>query len=243
MKNDRTAALAEFGEAIRIKPSHVLALKGRAQLLEASADYGAAIADYTAALHENPRDAAGYYSRGRAWAALGEYAKSALDFDAALQVEPQYHAARMSRGFIAVGQGRYDDAAEQFARVQQGVQPRAYLLLWKHVAHARSADGQKRGEARDELARDSVKLVEKSLHAQIVAFYLGRSDDSALRRPGRSATEGCEADYFLAQHHLIGGNKARGAELLSTIAKQCPATLQETWAAQLELERLETPVR
>jgi len=243
LKNDRTAAMVEFGEAIRIKPNYVPALKGRAQLAELRSDYAAAIADYTAALHENPRDAAGYYSRGRAWAALGEYAKSALDFDAALQVEPQHHAARMSRGFIAIGEGRYDDAAEQFARVQQGVQPRAYLLLWKHVAQARSADGQKRGEARDELARNSVKLVEQSMHAQIVAFYLGRSDDSALRKPGRNAAEGCEADYFLAQHHLIGGDKVRGAELLAAIARQCPATLQETWAARLELKRLEGSVR
>lgn len=244
LKNDPVAAMAEFGEAIRIDPRNAAAFKSRAGLHEQRADYAAAIADYSAALRQNPRDAAGYYSRGRAWVAQGEYANGALDFDEALRLEPRHNAARLSRAFLAVGDGQYDKAADYFGSVLKSTQPRAYLLLWKHVALTRgTADAEKRGAARDELARDSARLAERSMHAQIIAFYLGQGDDSGLGKPGRTAAQGCEADYFRAQHHLIGGDKALGAELLGTVARQCPATLQETWAARLELKRLEGSVR
>jgi len=244
LKNDRAAALAAFDEAISVDPHNAAALKSRAGLHEQRADYAAAIADYSAALRENPRDAAGYYSRGRAWVTRGEYANGALDFDEAVRLEPRLHAARLSRAFLAVGEGQYDKASDHFSNVLRNTQPRAYLLLWKHVAQARSAsDAEKRGNARAELARDSARLAERSMHAQIIAFYLGQGDASSLRKAERTPAEGCEADYFLAQHHLIGGDRARGAELLGAIARQCPAALQETWAARLELKRLEAPAR
>ena len=205
---------------------------------EQRADYTAAIADYSAALRQNPRDAACFYSRGRAWAAKGEYANGAQDFDDAVRLEPRHHAARLSSAFLAFGDGRYEQAADQFTSVLRQIQPRAYLVLWKHVASAR-AGGEKGGGARDELARDSAGLSERSTQALLIELYLGRGDEAALRRPGRSLGEACETDYFLAQRSLIGGDKARGAELLRGVAKQCPAVQHETWAARLELQRLD----
>ena len=238
LKNDPAAARAAVDEAIRIDARNHVAFKTRAAMHEQRADYAEAIADYSAALRQNPRDAAGLYSRGRAWAAKGEYASGAQDFDEALRLEPRHHAARLSRAFLAVGDGRYEQAADQFTDVLRQIQPRAYLVLWKHVASAR-AGGEKSAGARDELARDSAGLSERSTQAQLIELYLGRGDEAALRRPGRSLGEVCETDYFLAQRSLIGGDKARGVELLRGVAKQCPAMLQESWAARLELRRLD----
>ncbi|HUQ25857.1 MAG TPA: tetratricopeptide repeat protein [Burkholderiales bacterium] len=240
IKDDRSAALVEFGEAIRINPASVQALKSRAALREQMGDYESAIGDYTAALRVDPRDAPSYFQRGLAWAAKGEYAHGALDFDETLRRAPRHHAARFLRAVIALGEGHYEQAADQFGDVMKTSPPQAALMLWRHVARARSApDAALREDARDELRRDSLKLTDRSIHAQIVGFYLGRSDDSALRKPGRSTSDACAADYFLAQHAFIAGDKARGAELLSAVVKECPATAQETWAARLELQRRE----
>jgi hypothetical protein len=106
------------------------------------------------------------------------------------------------------------------------------------VARARSGS-EKGAGGRDELARESARLAERSIHMQLVELYLGRGDESSLRRPGRGAGEACETDYFLAQRALIGGEQAAGVELLRGVAKRCPANLQEAWAARLELRRLD----
>ncbi|MEA3195275.1 MAG: hypothetical protein QOD26_3608 [Betaproteobacteria bacterium] len=240
LKDDRAAALVEFGEAIRVNPASVQALKSRAALREQLGDYESAIVDYSAALRIDPRDPPSYFQRGLAWASKGEYANSALDFDEALRLGPRHHAARFLRAVLALGEGRYEQASNQFGDVMKNSQPQAALTLWRHVARARSGpDTRLREDARDELRRDSVKLTERSIHAQLVGFYLGRTDDTALRKPGRSTSDACAADYFLAQHAFIAGDTARGAELLSTVARECPATAQETWAARLELQRVE----
>jgi tetratricopeptide (TPR) repeat protein len=239
-KNDRKTAKAEFDEALRVNPRSGPALKSRAQLYEAGGEYDLAIADYSNALRVNPRDAAAYFDRGRALSLKGEFRKGALDLDEALKLAPRHHPARALRAFIAIGEGRYDQASELLDTLMQHSQPQASLLLWRHVARARAADdAQRLSTAREELARGSAKLVERSLHAQILAFYLRPGDESALRAPGRSVGDACAADYFLAQHHLIGGEKARGAELLAAVAKECPPTQTESWAARLELQRLE----
>jgi len=239
IKNDRATALADFGEAIRINPASVAALNGRAALHEQMGDYDSAITDYTAALRVNPRDPSGYFLRGRAWASKAEYANGALDFDEALRLGPRHHAARFLRAVIALGEGRYELASDQFGDVMKNTHPQAPLVLWRHVARARAAqDAEARADARDELARDSAKLTGQSMHSQIVSFYLGRSDDSSLRKPGRSLSDACAADYFLAQHAFVAGDRTRGAALLGNVAEGCPATAQETWAARIELKRL-----
>jgi tetratricopeptide (TPR) repeat protein len=176
IKNDPVAAMAAVDEAIRVDPRNYVAFRTRAAMHEQRADYAAAIADYSAALQQNPRDPAGYYSRGRAWAAQGEYASGARDFDEALRLEPRYHAARISRAFIAFGEGSYEQAADQIDSVLQQTQPRAYLVLWKHVARARSGS-EKGAGGRDELARESARLAERSIHMQLVELYLGRGDE------------------------------------------------------------------
>ena len=210
LKNDADAAMAEFGEALRVNPASAPALKGRAALHERRGDFDGAIADYTVAARATPRDAAIYFGRARAWAAKGQFENAALDFGATLNLEP-----RALSGYVA---------------------------LWKHVAQARAAgaDVEKKSAARQELARDSLRLSEASLYRQLVEFYLGRGGEESelLRGAGRNLAQNCQAHFFVAQHHFIAGNPPRGAQLLRAVAKQCPDLLQETWAARLELGRL-----
>ena len=216
-------------------PSHTCSRR----IKDGRGDYDGAIADYSEVIRLNPRDAASYNNRGSAWNAKGEHDKAILDLEASLKLDPNNQAARLNRGFMAVGEGRFGEAAEHFSRTMQTTPPTAYMLLWQYVARARAgADGQKESEARTQLSEQSVKLAERSFHSQIVEFYLGRTDEPGLRKSAQSPTDACETDYFVAQHHLIQGETARGVALLQSVTKNCPANFHETWAARVELRRL-----
>jgi tetratricopeptide (TPR) repeat protein len=199
-----------------------------------------ALADHGAAVAAAPANASLYLGRGRAWAAKGEFAKAALDFEAALNLEPAASGALMNLGSLSIGKGQYAQAAERIGKVVEANSSSPYVLLWRHVARVRAvgADGVQRDAAVQELARDNLRITEKSVHAQLVEFYLGRGDESELRKAGGNLVQSCQAHYFLAQHHLFTGNQPQAAHLLRAVAKQCPALLPETWAARLELGRL-----
>ena len=240
LKNDVEAAMTAFNDALRVNPASAVALASRASLYERHGDWDKALADHAAAVAAAPGDASLYFGRGRAWAAKGEFAKAELDFDATVNLQPAASAARINLGTLLVGRGNYEQAHVQFGKVLEANASSPYVLLWKHVAQVRAAgaDSAKREAARQELARGNLRISEKSVHAQLVEFYLGRGDEAELRKAGRNLVESCQTHSFLAQHHLIAGSPARAAPLLRAVAKQCPALLQETWAARLELGRL-----
>ncbi|HET7671424.1 MAG TPA: tetratricopeptide repeat protein [Burkholderiales bacterium] len=240
LKNDAQAALTEFNDALRVHPKSAVALAGRASLHERRGDWDNALADHSAAVEAAPGEAAVYLGRGRAWAAKGEFGKAALDFNATLKLQPEAWGALMNLGSLSAGNAEYGEADEQFGKVLEANASSPYVLLWKHLAQVRAAgaDSARRATARQELARASLRITEKSVHAQLVEFYLGRGDEAELRKAGRNLVESCQAHYFLGQHHLIAGNQPRGAQLLGAVVRQCPALLQETWAARIELGRL-----
>ena len=64
---DYDKAVADYGEAIRINPKHVVARVNRGLAWRLKNDYDKAITDYDEATRLDPRYAMAWYGRGVAW--------------------------------------------------------------------------------------------------------------------------------------------------------------------------------
>ena len=75
--------MAEFTEAIRLKPDFAEAYNNRGLIYGNMGEHDKAIADYTEAIRLKPEYADAYYNRGIAYEKKGDKAKAADDFNRA----------------------------------------------------------------------------------------------------------------------------------------------------------------
>ena len=85
--NDYYGAIADFNQAIRIKPDYDLAYFGRAFSKSELQDYSGAIADYSKSIELNPNDAIAYYNRGYNYAKLKEYYGAIGSYSKAIELK------------------------------------------------------------------------------------------------------------------------------------------------------------
>ena len=78
-KGDYDKAIADYTEAIRLKPDYAYAYYGRGKAYAEKGDLDKAIADYTVAVRLKPDFAAAYYNRGLAYDRKGEKRKAEVD--------------------------------------------------------------------------------------------------------------------------------------------------------------------
>jgi lipoprotein NlpI len=87
-RNDRQAALADFTQAIALRPDYVDAYVNRAGVYFAEAHFDPALADYTAALQIQRTEAPLYVGRAQVYYYLKRYAASIADLKLAVQYSP-----------------------------------------------------------------------------------------------------------------------------------------------------------
>ena len=92
------SAIADYTEAIRLKPDYALAYVTRGAAKESLKEYFAAIADFDTAIRLKPDFAFAYIGRGIAKADLQQYAAAIVDFDTAIRLNPADAAAYYNRG-------------------------------------------------------------------------------------------------------------------------------------------------
>jgi tetratricopeptide (TPR) repeat protein len=107
-------ALADFTEAVRLRPNFADAYHLRGDLHRARGDLDRAIADYSAAIHHRPRFALAYHHRGEAHHTKGAYAEAIADFTALIALNPQHAAAYRNRGLAHAALGQHDRAVADF---------------------------------------------------------------------------------------------------------------------------------
>ncbi len=78
-ERDFDRAIADYSEAIRLKPADAANIQARAGAYLSKQDYAHAIADYDKLLSILPLSHHAYRGRAKAWAALGETAKAEAD--------------------------------------------------------------------------------------------------------------------------------------------------------------------
>jgi len=95
---DYQGAIADYNQAINIKPDYALAYNNRGNAKSDLGDYQGAIADYNQAINIKPDYADAYYNRGIAKSDLGDYQGAIADYNQAINIKPDDADAYLNRG-------------------------------------------------------------------------------------------------------------------------------------------------
>ena len=107
-------------------------------------------------------------------------------------------------------------------------------MLWLFLARGRA--GQ---DGAAELAANAEKLEAKDWPSAVIAFYLGQRPAEAILAAAATPDEGCDAQFYLGEWHLLRGNQAEAKAALKIAVERCPSQrFLVVPAAAAELNRL-----
>ena len=112
-KGDEQRALADYNEAIRIKPD-ARALSNRGLIWAGKNDFGRALADYNEAIRLDPNDADYHHNRGNLWLARKDYVLAVADFSEAIRLAPSDSSSYFKRGTAFANRGENARALADF---------------------------------------------------------------------------------------------------------------------------------
>ena len=149
---DNQGAIADFNQAIQIKPDHVYAYFVRGLAKYDLGDNQGAIADYNQAIQIKPDlaetyYAEAYYNRGLAKDDLGEKQDAITDFNQAIQFKPDHVSAYYNRGLVKYDLGEKQGAIADYNQAIK-IKP-DYAEAYYHRGLAKSNLGDKQGAIAD----------------------------------------------------------------------------------------------
>lgn len=103
---DYAGAIADFTEAIRLKPGCACGYKLRGDAHLALEEYQAALNDYTQAVRLDPDNAEFVMDRGTAYAFLSQLELAVQDFTRAISLDPTFAFAYWARGVLLAAMGQ-----------------------------------------------------------------------------------------------------------------------------------------
>jgi tetratricopeptide (TPR) repeat protein len=92
--------LADYTEAIRLKPDYAEAYIGRGNARSAKGDRDGALVDYTEAIRLKPDGAIAHNNRGIARSAKADLDGALVDYTEAIRLKPDYADAYYNRGLL-----------------------------------------------------------------------------------------------------------------------------------------------
>lgn len=110
VRDDHTAALAAYDEAIALQPDMLIAYVGRSTNHFRNEDYGAAVDDADHAIKLAPRWAVGHNNRAVALTGQKQYAAALEAVQQAINLEPDMAVAYNNRGMVFVSKGNLEAA-------------------------------------------------------------------------------------------------------------------------------------
>src|SRR5262245_33110680 len=99
-KGDYDRAIADFNEAIGLRPEYARAYNNRGNAWGNNGDYDGAIAEFSEAIRLTPKYAMAYNNRGNAWNHKGDYGRAIADYSEAIRLDPQDARAYNNRGLV-----------------------------------------------------------------------------------------------------------------------------------------------
>lgn len=237
-KGDYDRAIADHTAALKLNARASNANYRRGTAWSNKGDYERAIADFDVAAKLKPDDPVVFHARGVELAVKGDYALAIADFDRALQLDSKAAGVHFARG-------RTRFYASDFARAASDLetafaaQPNTYTALWVFLARKRGGNN----DADDLLERETRRL-RGGWPSPLIALYMGRTDIASVNiaadgsDPPQQREMRCEADYYVAQSHIIKGERPRAQALLEGVQRNCPKNLLEYEGALAELRRL-----
>ena len=144
---DKLGAIADYGEVVKIDPTHGIAYNNRALVRYEMGNKEGAISDSNRALLLNPRSCVTYCNRGVVRLELGDKVGAIEDFTYAIQLEVGCAIAYLQRGLARLKLGNKLGAVEDFSTLihLNAQDATAYF----HRGTARSTLGDKAGAIRD----------------------------------------------------------------------------------------------
>jgi tetratricopeptide (TPR) repeat protein len=116
-KNEKIdAALADFNEALRLKPDHPEALVNRSDIFRKKGQYDLSIADCDKALNAVKDYPGAYMNRGIAYCIVGRYDEAFNDFGKVIAQDPKNPNVYCNRGNLYDMRGKLDSALADYSK-------------------------------------------------------------------------------------------------------------------------------
>ena len=254
--HDSPAALVDFAIALRIDPTDADAYWGRGLVFEQMGNNQAAASDYETLEHVMPSSNRPHVYRADLLARMGRDEEARQEYAIADQLAPNDTKLLYGRLQFHFYQGEYAAAisdADAWLRIESSATTQSaydqqawfYVLIWRHLA------AQRLGVDDDAVLKQAAKhLDHKQWPYPLIAFYLGRIDETRLRA---FATTG-DAPTIQGQQCELGAyvGESAAARGLEDVAKRdftealhvCPVDFIERSLVSRGLEKLDTqPVR
>ena len=118
-KGLHSRAIADYNEAIKLKPDYAMAYSNRGLAYAKKGLYDPAIAGLTQAIELKPDDADAYFKRGNAYYDDGAYDRAIGDYTQAIKLKPDFVLAYSNRCEANEKQGRRERAIRDCRKALQ----------------------------------------------------------------------------------------------------------------------------
>jgi lipoprotein NlpI len=237
-RGDYDRAIADHNAALKLDAKVSNANYYRGAAWSNKGEFERAIEDFDVAANLKPDDPVVYHARGIELAVKGDYARAIADFDKALQLDPKGDGVHFARG-------RTRFYASDFTRATGDLEtafdtrPNIYTALWLYLARKRGGN-----EDADDLLERETRRLRGGWPSPLIALYMDRTDIASVNiaangsDPPRRREMRCEADFYVAQSHIIKGERPRARMLFEAVQRACPKNLLEYEGTVAELRRL-----
>jgi lipoprotein NlpI len=235
-KHDR--AILDLDVAIDLDPAVPGQYLNRALALSERGEHERAIRDYGAAIKLAPDDVRMYIGRAVEWTVLGDYKRASADYEEVIRRQPKNMSGHFGRGRVRFYAGEFMPAASDFLRAHQ-LDASIYTALWLFLARKRAnIPGEQT------LAQDAGTSGGGEWPEPVVALYLGKIAPEAVQKaaahpdPARQRDRRCEANFYIAEWHLMRGEREAASRLLTDARSGCQTAFLEHEGAVAELRRI-----
>ena len=111
-------AIADFSEAIRLKPDFATAFNSRGNSYYGKGHFDRAIEDYDKAIELNPDLVEAFTNRGNVYRKKGQFDRAIKDYDKAIELKPVDGQIFANRGLAYEKKGAPDQALRDFTRAR-----------------------------------------------------------------------------------------------------------------------------
>ena len=117
-KGQWNRAIADFSEAIRLKPDFVTAFNNRGNIYYGKGQFDRAIKDYDKAIRLKPDLAEAFSNRGNVYRKKGQFDRAIKDYDKAIHLKPEDGHIFADRGLAYEKKGAPTQALRDFKRAR-----------------------------------------------------------------------------------------------------------------------------